>query len=122
MSSNTTREGFRSPTNGHLGVYTLCSGPDPNGPVPGERLRIVIYDEHDNIVRRLEQVEGDTLDPGYVDFFLSAKCRPSLHSYHIIDIEDQQMNILATHTSPEEAKDWLVENVPKWVQEHGIPQ
>jgi hypothetical protein len=123
MTSNTTRKGYRSPKNGHLGVYTLCSGPDPNGPMPGERMMIAIYDQQDNIVRRLEQVRGDCLDPGYVDFFGSAKCRPAVYSYHIIDIDkDQKPQILASHTSPSEAKEWLVQNVPKWVQEHGVPQ
>lgn len=77
MNIETKRIGYRSPKNGHLGVYTLCSGPDPNGPKPGERLIIVIYDKDDNIVRRLEQVKGNCLDPGYVDFFNSMKCRPS---------------------------------------------
>ena len=91
--------------------------------MPGERLIIVIYDQQDNIVRRLEQIKGDCLDPGYVDFFLSPKCRPALHSYHIVDIDkDQKAQILATHTSPEEARKWLVENIDKWVQDHGIPQ
>jgi len=123
MNSNTGRQGYRSPKSGNLGVYTLCSGPDPNGPVPGERLIIVIYDQQDNIVRRLEQVKGDCLDPGYVDFFLSPKCRPTLYTYHIVDIDkDQTAQIIATHTSPEEARKWLVENIDKWVQEHGIPQ
>jgi hypothetical protein len=123
MTTNTARKGYRSSKNGHLGVYTVCSGPDPNGPVPGERLVIVIYDQQDHIVRRLEQVRGDSLDPGYVDFFESATCRPALYSYHIIDIDkDQQPHILASHTSPSAAKEWLVENVPKWVQGHGVPQ
>ena len=123
MSSNTARKGYLSPKNGHLGLYTLCSGPDPTGLVPGERVVIVIYGHQDNIVRRLEQVRGDLLDPGYTDFFGSAKCRPALYFYHILDIDkDPKPRILASHTSPSEANQWLVENVPKWVHEHGIPQ
>lgn len=123
MSTPTKRLGYRSPKNGHLGVYTLCSGPDPNGPVPGERLIIVIYDKDDNIVRRLEQVKGDCIDPGYVDFFNSFQCRPAVSNYHIIDIDkDGSKQILATHTTPHEAYLWLKENVPIWVEEHGIEQ
>jgi hypothetical protein len=123
MNTTTKRQGYRSPKNGHLGVYTLCSGPDPNGPAPGERLIIVIYDGDDNIVRRLEQVKGNCIDPGYVDFFLSAKCRPSVHDYHIIDIDrDGNKTILATHTTPTQAVQWLTANVPLWVKEHGVQQ
>lgn len=123
MNEQKSRKGYRSPKNGHLGVYTLCSGPDPSGPAPGERLIIVIYDKDDTIVRRLEQVQGDCIEPGYVDFFLSAKCKPSIYEYHIIDTDSHgRMQILATHTSPSEAKRWLQQNVPAWVQEHGIPQ
>lgn len=83
----------------------------------------MIYDQGDNIARRLEQVTGDLLDPGYVDFFASAACRPTLYSYHILDIDkDQKSLLLASHTDPSEAKMWLIEKVPKWIQEHGIPQ
>jgi len=121
-SENTGRKGYRFPKNGHLGVYTLCSGPDPNGPIPGERIIIVIYDQHAHIVRRLEQVRADCLDPGHVDFFGSTRRRPALYSYHIIDIDkDQSPQRLASHTSPSAAKQWLVDNVPKWVQEHRVP-
>lgn len=117
------REGYRSPKNGHLGVYTLCSGPDPKGPMPGERLIIVIYDNDDNIVRRLEQIKGDCLDEGYIDFFNSFRCRPSIHNYHIIDIDKEgKKSILATHTNPSEAFQWLTNNVPLWVKEHGVQE
>jgi hypothetical protein len=123
MSTVTGRQGFRSPKNGHLGVYTLSSGPDPNGPVPGERLIIVIYDKDDNIVRRLEQVKGDCLDPGYVDFFNSFICRTEVSSYHMVDTDkDGIKQILATHTTPEEAYSWLKRNVPYWVQQYGVEQ
>ena len=123
MSNSTKRKGYRSPKNGHLGVYILCSGPDPTGPIPGERLIIVIYDKGDNIVRKLEQVKGSCIDEGYLDFFNSFRCRPSVHEYHIIDTDkDGNMKILATHTISSEAKLWLQENVPLWVQLHGISQ
>jgi hypothetical protein len=123
MKARSTRKGFRSPKNGHLGVYTLCSGPDPRGPVPGPRFILVIYDKDDVIVRRLEQVRGDCLDDGYVDFFNSLKCRPAIFSYHMVDIDIiGNREILATHISPAEASQWLKENVPVWVSKHSIPQ
>jgi len=123
MKNQGIRKGFRSEKNGHLGVYTLSSGPDPKGPLPGERLIIVIYDINDTIVRRLEQVRGDCIDDGYVDFFNSFKCRPAIFSYHLIDIDRTgHKQILATHSTPGEANHWLKENVPIWVKLHGIPQ
>jgi hypothetical protein len=115
------RKGYRSPKNGHLGVYTLCSGPDPNGPRPGERVIIVIYDKNDDIVRTLEQFKGSCIDPGWVDFFNSMNCRPSVHEYLIVDTDkDGNKTTMATHTSPSEANRWLTLNCPIWVQEHGI--
>lgn len=123
MANQSKRQGFRSALNGHRGVYTICSGPDPSGPVPGERLIIVIYDKDDNIVRRLEQVQGNCIEPGYVDFFNSFRCRPALYDYHIIDTDrDGKKQILATHSKPSEAKLWLMIHVPVWVKEHGIEQ
>ncbi|WP_127128006.1 hypothetical protein [Pseudoflavitalea rhizosphaerae] len=123
MSNSTKRKGYRSPKNGHLGVYTLCSGPDPSGPIPGERLIIVIYDKEDNIVRKLEQVKGNCFDEGYIDFFNSLHCRPSVHEYYMVDTDkDGNKQILATHKSPSEAILWLKENVPIWVQLHGLSQ
>lgn len=122
MTTN-KRIGYRSPKNGHLGVYTICSGPDPNGPVPGERLIIVIYDTQDIIVRRLEQVRGKSLDDGYIDFFNSINCRPSVHEYYMIDSDkDGKKEILATHTTVSDALFWLTTNVPKWIEKYGIPQ
>jgi hypothetical protein len=123
MKEQTIRKGFRSAKNGHLGVYTLCSGPDPSGPVPGERLIIVIYDKDNTIVRRLEQVQGDCIDEGYVDFFNSFQCRPARFAYHMIDIDRVgHKQILATHYTSGEVILWLKENVPVWVDKHGIPQ
>ena len=121
QGQNKMRNGYRSPKNGHLGVYTLCSGPDPRGPMPGERVIIVIYDKNDNITRTLEQVRGNTLDAGWIDFFNSSNCRPSVHEYYIYDT-DQAGNKtkMATHTNPSDANRWLTINCPLWVQEHGI--
>jgi hypothetical protein len=115
------RTGFRSIKNGHLGVYTHCSGPDPKGPVPGERVIIVIYNKEDKIVRTLEQVRGNCLDQGWVDFFNSAQCRPSIHEYYIVDSDESgNKTIMATHTNPSDANRWLTVNCPIWVQEHGV--
>lgn len=123
VSDNIKRKGYKSPKNGHLGVYTLCSGPNPNGPVPGERLIIVIYDKGDNIVRRLEQVKGDCLDEGYIDFFNSSQSRAASHEYYIIDIDENgNKQKIATHTNSRAAYEWLKINVPIWVKEHGVEQ
>ena len=116
------RKGWKSPKLGHLGVYFLCTGPDPSGPAPGERLIIVIYNEKNETVRRLEQVKDDCIDPGYIDFFDSFKCRPSIHDYQNVDIDVLgNRTILATHNYPLDARGWLAINVPKWAAEHGIP-
>ena len=118
-NSLTERKGWKSPKLGHLGVYFLCSGPDPSGPVPGDRLIIVIYDRGNNIIRRLEQVKGDCIDPGYIDFFNSFKCRPSIHDYHIVDTDAHgNRTILATHNYPSNAHSWLAVNVPLWAQRY----
>ena len=115
------RKGFRSVKNGHLGVYTLCSGPDPSGPVPGERVIIVIYNKEDKIVRTLEQVKGNCIDPGWIDFFNTQACRPSVHEYHIVDTNELgEKTVMASHTTPSAANRWLTINCPLWVQEHGI--
>lgn len=123
MTSLLKRHGLKSFRYGHLGVYILCSGPDPDGPMPGQRLTLVIYDKANNIVRKLEQVKGDCIDEGYVDFFNSFSCRSSLDEYHMVDTDrNGKLQILATHTSPSDAHSWLQKNVPLWVQEHGIKQ
>jgi hypothetical protein len=119
---NGIRKGYRSVKNGHLGVYTLCSGPDPSGPVPGERVIIVIYNKENKIVRTLEQVKGNCIDPGWIDFFNTQACRPSVHEYHIIDTDaNGKQTLMASHTSPSDANRWLTINCPLWVQQHGIP-
>lgn len=117
------REGYRSPKNGHLGVYTLCSGPDPKGPCPGESLKIVIYDSDNSIARTLEQVRGNCLDPGWVDFFNSTRCHPAVHDYLMVDTDRQgNRQVLAHHVNGVGALEWLQNNVPLWVKEHGILQ
>jgi|GEM_PF-2669359 len=79
------KQGRQSPRFGHLGVWNLSLG--PNSPVPGERLQVCVVDQTGRIVRRFEQIEGRCVDPGYVDFFLSHRCRPALHERPIVDID-----------------------------------
>ena len=79
-------QGNKSPRFGHLGVWNYCLG--PNSPIPGERLQVYVIDQTGNIVRRLEQIEGRCIDPGYVDFFLSHNCRPAVHERPIVDIDE----------------------------------
>lgn len=121
MPTLNKREGVPSILYGNLGVHILCSGPDPNGPIPGERIRVVIYDEEDIIVRRLEQIEGCYIDDGYVDFFNTVNCRPSIHEFHFVDIDHNgKQTILSSHTIPSDAQTWLKQNISNWARKHGI--
>jgi len=71
----------------------------------------------------MEQVKGDCIDPGYIDFFNSCRCRPSVHRYHIVDIDENlQRNILASHNTASDAHRWLTDNFPAWVQKYGVNQ
>jgi hypothetical protein len=115
------KTGYKSPKFPNDNVYFLCTGPDPKGPCPGERLIVVIYDNSDNVIRRLEQVKGNCIDEGYVDFFNSYKCRPSVYDYHIIDTDKEgNKSILATHSYASDALGWLQQNFPKWVEKHSV--
>lgn len=78
-------QGRKSPGFGNLGVWNYCLGPD--SPIPGERLQVFIIDQAGNIVRRFEQIEGRCIDPGYVDFFMSHRCRPAVNERPIVDID-----------------------------------
>jgi len=69
-------QGRPSPRFGHLGVWNLSLG--PSSPIPGERLQVLHRNRGRAVVRRFEQIEGRCIDPGYVDFFLSHKCRPAV--------------------------------------------
>ena len=80
-------QGRKSPRYGHLGLWNQSLG--PNSPVPGERLILLILDEEGKVVRRLEQIRGNCIDPGYVDFFLSHNCRPAAHEYPLVDIDEK---------------------------------
>ncbi len=61
-------QGRKSPRYGHLGLWNYSLG--PNSPVPGPRLIVMILDQQGRAVRRLEQIRGNCIDEGYVDFFL----------------------------------------------------
>jgi len=115
------REGVPSTRHPHLGVRILSLG--PHSPVPGERLQIVIYDQHDNIVRRLEQITGACVDDGYVDFFNSPRCRPARCLHPIVDIapDGAQTTLHPDFQDHMVATQWLP-LLAAWVAQHGVPQ
>jgi len=92
----------------------------PSGLVPGDRLRAVIYDRDDKIVRQFEQIRGACIDEGYVDFFNSPRCRPAQFTMPIVDIApDGTQTVLIAHVPPEAPH--LIQPVFKeWVERHGI--
>ena len=122
----TTRQlptiGAVSPRYGHLGMWTLSLG--PASPVPGERLEIAIIDETGKIVRRLEQIRGKCTDEGYVDFFMSAGCRPSVYEYPIVDIDEngKVANIICRHYAQSMGMDLYLKMLGEWVTKHGKPE
>lgn len=116
------REGFKSPKYGHRGVYFLSTGPDPNGPRPGDRVKVVIYGADDQVIRRFEQVQGECLDPGYVDFFNSPKCRPAKYRMPLVDFapDGTQTTLLADF--PAGAPMSAFQDVFRaWVERHAAP-
>ena len=72
----------------HLGVWQFGLG--PNSPIPSPRLQLGIIDQTGKVVRRLEQIEGDCIDPGYVDFFSSHNCHPAVYEHPLIDIDENE--------------------------------
>lgn len=114
------REGFKSPKYGHRGVYFLCTGPDPSGPKPGDRVKVVIYDKDDRVVRRFEQVQGACLDEGYVDFFNSPKCRPAKYVMPLVDFApDGAQTVLLADFQPGTPKSVFSDVFASWVAKHG---
>jgi hypothetical protein len=111
-----------SPRFGHLGMWNLSLG--PNSPIPGERLEVVIIDEEGNIVRRFEQVRGKCTDPGYVDFFMSAACRPASHEYPIVDVDEsgKVVGIICQHYAQSMGMDLYLKLLTEWVTKHGKPE
>lgn len=113
--------GRKSPRFGHLGVWNLSLG--PNSPVPGERLEIAIVDSLGAIVRRFEQIAGVTLDDGYVDFFGSAKCRPSVQRMPIVDLDPVGVTTtLCEHYAQSMGPDLYLSLLGTWAHAHGRPE
>lgn len=114
------RQGKESTRHPGMGVQVISLG--PNSPMPGERLQIAIYDENHVIQRRLEQIEGRTIDPGYVDFFMGPNCRPAIVLRPLVDIAPDGTQ---TELHPNFTADCMPQWLPllaAWVKKHGIPQ
>jgi len=115
-------QGNKSPRYGHLGMWNYCLG--PNSPVPGERLVIMILDQDRNVVRRMEQIRGSCIDPGYVDFFLSHNCRPAVHEYPLVDIDEKGeiAEVLHSNFTPGTGMDVYLEILGRWAARWGKPE
>ena len=114
--------GRPSPRFRHLGVWNYSLG--PNSPLPGDRLQVFIVDETGRIVRRFEQIEGRCIDPGYVDFFESHRCRPVVHEMPIVDI-DQDGKIVAVlhpHYRQDMGMELYLRLLTEWAQRWGRPE
>ncbi len=117
------REGKPSIRFAKLGVHNLCLG--PNSPIlRGERLKIVIYDKDDNIVRRLEEIRGECIDPGYVTFFTGSESRAAKYNHYLVDIApDGTQTIL--HDNPSyfayRNDEWFA-FVGVWAEKHAPEQ
>lgn len=116
------QQGNKSPRYGHLGIWNYCLG--PNSPIPGPRLIVMIIDQQGTIVRRLEQIRGDCIDEGYVDFFLSHNCRPASHEYPLVDIDAQGTiaEVLHPNFTPGISMDVYLEILKTWVGKCGRPE
>ena len=115
-------QGRKSPRYGHLGMWNYSLG--PNSPVPGPRLIIMIIDQQGQIVRRLEQIRGNCIDEGYVDFFLSHNCRPAAHEYPLVDIDanGQIAELLHPNFTPGMSMDIYLAILEKWANRWGKPE
>jgi hypothetical protein len=112
-------QGNKSPRYGHLGMWNYCLG--PNSPIPGPRLIIMIIDQQGRCLRRLEQIRGDCIDEGYVDFFLSHNCRPAIYEYPLVDIDAQGniAEILHPNFTPGMSMNLYLEILKVWVGKWG---
>jgi len=119
--SNQTLPGRKSPRYGHLGLWALSLG--PNSPIPGDRLQLAILDESRSIRRRLEQIEGACLDPGYVDFFLGPNCRPARYEMPLVDISSNGVQTpLVRHYEQRMGQDLYLRVLGEWCATHGRPE
>ena len=114
--------GRPSPRFGHLGVWNYCLGPD--SPIPGERLQVFILDAAGNVVRRFEQIEGRCIDPGYVNFFESHRCRPAVHERPIVDIDERGKIAAVLHPNYAQdlGMDLYLRLLGEWAQRWGRPE
>lgn len=110
------REGKPSKFHAHLGVWIHCLG--PNSPQPGDRLKIVIYDGEDNIVRRFEQVKGAMLDGGYVDFFGGPSNRPATYLRPLVDIAPD--GTVTQLVSDCKSQNLMLAILNDWAEQYGI--
>ncbi len=115
-------QGNKSPRYGHLGMWNYCLG--PNSPISGPRLIIMILDQQGRAVRRLEQIRGDCIDEGYVDFFLSHNCRPASYEYPLVDIDAQGniAEVLHPNFTPGMSMDVYLDILKDWACEWGRPE
>jgi len=103
------------------GVSILSLG--PQSPVPGERLQLVIYDVRDQIVRRLEEEQGECIDAGSVDFFHSSRCHPAVYKNRLVDIAPNgQKTIVDEYMRADMTRERYFSNVTWWIRCYGVPQ
>lgn len=115
------RHGESSTRHPGMGVYIHSLG--PSSPIPGERLQIVIYDQDDNIVRRFEQVRGQCIDEGYVDFF-GHNNRPARYAnMPLVDIDPEgNQTVLVEDFRAGNDSQLYYTALAAWVKQYGIPQ
>jgi hypothetical protein len=114
--------GRKSPRYGHLGMWNYSLG--PASPIPGPRLIVMILDQQGKVVRRLEQIRGNCIDEGYVDFFMSHNCRPAVHELPLVDIDEngQIVEVLHTNFTPTTGMDVYLSILGQWVSKWGKPE
>ena len=118
MDRNLPSTGRPSPRYGHLGLWVFSLG--PRSPVPGERLQLALVDNTGTIARRFEQIEGRCLDQGWVDFFLSAKCRPAVYEMPLVDIApDGSRAVLCPHYNQSMGPDLYLTLLGDWCRKYG---
>ena len=108
------REGKPSPRFDHRGLHNVNLGCN-NTP-----LLIKLYGPNDEVLATLTEERGDCIDPGYVDFFLGANCRPATFQYYLVEkLADGTTGIL--HDNPKalagDFEAW-VSFLDKWTERH----
>ncbi len=84
----------------------------------------MILDQQGRVVRRLEQIRGNCIDEGYVDFFLSHNCRPAIHEYPLVDIDQngQIQQLLHPNFTPGTSVDVYLAILEAWATRWGKPE